>query len=294
MDYSSPIDHEDNQGPTNFIQKLTWLFKGFVFPIWSRPFYKQAAGKSMGAALVFLVVFAALQSIIATISISINLRQFGREIESAYLDGEIPDITIENGRAFASGSGRYVVENNRQIIAVDTTGAMREINTDQYSEGFLLTRDEFHLVNEDGYQVMPLSDINQTFGDPITIDADSTANLWSTISRIINIVVLGGGGLFFSLGRFIYLVLLGLIVWGAASITDKGVDFSKILITGIYANVPTTYLMFILRKFGISFFGLRGVILFVIWGIAIAYVLKMNKIDPLQTNLSAINEYHTD
>jgi len=119
-------------------------------------------------------------------------------------------------------------------------------------------------------------------------------NLWSTISRIINILVLGGGGLFFSLGRFIYLVLLGLIVWGAASITDKGVDFSKILITGIYANVPTTYLMFILRRIGISFFGLRGVILFVIWGIAIAYVLKMDKVDPLQVNLSEINEYHTE
>jgi len=131
MNYSSPIGHEDNQGATSFLQKLTWLSKGFVFPIWSRPFYREAAGKSMGAALVFLLIFAVLQSTIATISVSINLRQFGREIESAYLDGEIPDITIENGRALASGSGRYIVENNRQIIAVDTTGAMQEINTDQ-------------------------------------------------------------------------------------------------------------------------------------------------------------------
>ena len=34
--------------------------------------------------------------------------------------------------------------------------------------------------------------------------------------------MLGGGLLFFSLGRFVYLTLLGLIVWGAVSISHKG------------------------------------------------------------------------
>ena len=44
---------------------------------------------------------------------------------------------------------------------------------------------------------------------------------------------------------------------------------------------PTTYLMFILRRVGVSFFGLRGIFLFVIWGIAIAYVLKVENPDTL-------------
>ena len=57
----------------------------------------------MGAALIFLLVFACFQSIYSTISLAINLNQFGREIDSAYLNGEIPDITIENGIATASG-----------------------------------------------------------------------------------------------------------------------------------------------------------------------------------------------
>lgn len=288
MDHSPPIDHEEKQEATGFLQHLIWLLKGFVYPLWSRPFYKQAASKTMGAALIFLLVFGALQSLVTTTNIAINLSQFGREIDAAYLSGEIPDITIQNGIATVSGSGRYIIENNRQIIALDTTGAMQEIDTSFYSEGFLLTRDEFHLVNEDGYQVLPLSDLNKTFGNPIVLDADSVSGMWSSFALVIDIIVLGGGILFFTLGRFIYLALLGLLVWGVVSITQKNVDFGKILITGIYANVPTTYLMVILRKFGLSFFGLRGMILFVIWGIALAYILKVETKDPIPNDLTGM------
>ena len=286
MEYASPIDHQENQVPTSLSEKFIWLLKGFIFPIWSRPYYQEATTKPMGAALVFLLVFAVIQSIVTTGSVAFNLSQFGREIEASYLKGEIPDITIENGIATVSGSGKYIIENYRQIIAVDTTGSIREIDTTLYSEGFLLTQDEFHLVNEDGYQVLPLSDLNRTFGNPIILDAASVTNLWSRIALVIDIIVLGGGFLFFSLGRFVYLALLGLIVWGAVSINNKGYDFGKVLITGIYANVPTTYLMFILRRLGISFFGLRGVILFVIWGIAMAYVLKIEKTDLIPDDLT--------
>lgn len=281
MDYSPPINPDQSQDATSFLGKIIWMLKGFVFPIWSRPYYREAAGKSMGAALVFLLVFAFFQSVFSTISVAINLNQFGREIESAYLNGEIPDITIENGRATSSGSGQYMVENGRQIIAVDTTGVTREIDTARFSDGFLLTSDELHLVNEDGYQVLSLSDLNKTFGNPIVLDGASVTGFWGKISLIIAVIVLGGGLLFFSLGRFVYLALLGLLVWGAVSISHKGFDFGKILITGIYANVPTTYLMFILRKVGFTFFGLRGILLFVIWGFAIAYVLKSEKYQPL-------------
>ena len=276
MAYSPPINADQNQEASSFLDKIVWLLKGFVFPIWSRPYYRKAAGKSMGAALIFLLAFAFFQSIFSAFSVALNLSQFGREIESAYLNGDIPDITIENGWATASGSGQYMVENGRQIIAVDTTGETREIDTLRFSEGFLLTSDELHLVNEDGYQVLPLSDLNRTFGNPIVLDAASVTGFWGKIALIIAVIVLVGGLLFFSLGRFVYLALLGLLVWGAVSISHKGFDFGKILITGIYANVPTTYLMFILRKVGFTFFGLRGLILFVIWGIAIAYVLKQD------------------
>lgn len=278
MNPSLPISPEESPGKTSFPDKLLWLLKGFVYPIWSRPYYKESTSKPMGAALVFLVVFGLLQAFVSTASVAINLSQINSEIKTAYLNDEIPDITIKSGIATVSGTGRYIIESNRQIIAADTTGSMREIDTTQYSEGVLLTRNELHIVNEDGYQVLLLSDLNKSFGNPIVLDSSSVSGLWSTFSMIINIVVLGGGIIFFTLGRFIYVAVLGLLVWGAVSLKHKDFDFAKILITGIYANVPTTYIMFILRKIGISFFGLRGFILFVIWGIAIAYLLK--KDDP--------------
>lgn len=257
-----------------FSDKLIWLLKGFVYPLWNRPYYKEAASRGMGMALVFLLLFAFLQTIITTTTVATSLSGFSTEIEEAYSSGEIPDIRITNGVASTSGSGKYLIENNRQLVGIDTTGSTVGIDTSQYSEGVLLTRTDIHLVNEDGYQVFPLTELNQTFGDPIVLDAASVTRLWSRIAVFINLSVFFGGYLFYSVGRFIYLVLLGLIVWAAASLSKRGVDFAPILITGIFANVPTTYLMFILRQIGFNFFGLRALILFAIWGIAVAYVLK--------------------
>ncbi len=261
-------------------EKLIWLLKGFVYPVWNRPYYREAANRGMGMALAFLVVFALLQTIVTTTSVASSLSSFGSEIEEAYRSGEIPDIRIEGGTASTSGSGKYLIENNRQLVGIDTTGSILAIDTNQYSEGVLLTQTDIHLVNEDGYQIFPLAELNQTFGDPIVLDGASVTNLWSRIAVLVDLAVFFGGYLWYSVGRFIYLVLLGLIVWAAAALSKKSVDFAPILITGIFANVPTTYLMFILRKIGFTFFGLRALILFTIWGIAVAFILKDRDFSP--------------
>jgi hypothetical protein len=109
MNYTQSIDHQENPETTSILQYFVWLAKGFVYPIWSRPYYKEASHKPMGTAFVFLLVFGVLQAIISTGSIALNLNQFGREIEEAYLSGEIPDIVIEDGIASVSGSGRHII-----------------------------------------------------------------------------------------------------------------------------------------------------------------------------------------
>jgi hypothetical protein len=268
-------------GAERAVDKLIWLLKGFVYPLWNRPFYKEAAKRGMGLTLVFLLIFALLQTIITTTTVASSLSRLSGEIEQAYESGEIPDIRIENGIATSSGTGKYLIENNRQLVAIDTTGATSTIDTNRFSEGILLTRTEVHLVNEDGYQVILLKDLNQTFGNPIVLDSASVTKLWSRIAVFIDLAVFFGGYLFYSVGRFIYLVVLGLVVWAAASLSKKGVDFAPVLITGIFANVPTTYLMFLLRNIGVTFFGLRALLLFGIWGIAIAYVLKEPEEHPV-------------
>jgi len=262
------------EGKERAADKLIWLLKGFVYPLWNRPYYQEAAKRGMGWTLVFLLLFSLLQTIVTTATVASSLSGLSTEIEQAYESGEIPDIRIENGIASTSGSGKYLIANNRQLVGIDTTGATTAIDTKQFSEGILLTRTEIHLVNEDGYQVIPLTDLNQTFGNPIVLDSASVTRLWSRIAVFINLAVFFGGFLFFSVGRFIYLVMLGLVVWAAASLSRKGVDFAPVLITGIFANVPTTYLMYLLRNIGFTFFGLRALLMFVIWGIAIAYVLR--------------------
>ncbi|MEJ2411987.1 MAG: DUF1189 family protein [Anaerolineales bacterium] len=268
------------EGKEGAADKLIWLLKGFVYPIWNRPYYLEAVMRGMGLTLVFLLFFALLQTIVATTTVASSLSRFSTEIERAYVSGEIPDIRIENGIASTSGSGKYLIANNRQLVGVDTTGATPAIDTNQFSEGILLTRTEIHLVNEDGYQVIPLTDLNQTFGNPIVLDSASVTKLWSRIAVFIDLAVFFGGFLFYSVGRFIYLVMLGLVVWAAASLSRNGVDFAPVLITGIFANVPTTYLIFLLRNIGFTFFGLRALLLFGIWGIAMAYVLKVPKGQP--------------
>jgi hypothetical protein len=268
--------------PESITDKLIQLLKGFIYPIWDRPYYKEAAERGMGLALAFLLIFALVQTVVATTNVALSLSGFSGEIKEAYSSGNIPDIRIENGIASTSGSGRYLIENNRQLVGIDTTGSTLAIDTNKYSEGMLLTRTEFHLVNEDGYQVLPLTDFNKTFGNPIVLDAASVTRLWSRIAVFIDLAVFFGGYLFYSVGRFIYLVVLGLVVWAAASLSKKGVDFAPVLITGIFANVPTTYLMFLLRQIGFTFFGLRALILFGIWGIAVAYVLKTQEVLPAQ------------
>lgn len=261
-------------GKERSAEKLIWLLKGFIYPLWNRPYYKEAAKRGMGLTLVFLLFFAILQTIVTTTTVASSLSRLSTEIKQAYESGKIPDIRIENGIASTSGSGKYLIEDNRQLVGIDTTGATSAIDTSRFSEGILVTRTEVHLVNQDGYQIISLTDLNQTFGNPIVLDSASVTRLWSRIAVFIDLAVFFGGYLFYSVGRFIYLVVLGLVVWAAVSLSKKGVDFAPVLITGIFANVPTTYLMFLLRIIGFTFFGLRALLLFGIWGIAIAYVLK--------------------
>ena len=111
------------------------------------------------------------------------------QIQQAFADGEIPEITISNGIAEVSGEQPFIMldgadaNGQSMFVAVDTTGKIKKIDTG-YSQGFLLTRTELHVVNpQNGYQVVPLSDINTMFSqDPIIINAQTTSQAWGVMS----------------------------------------------------------------------------------------------------------------
>lgn len=279
MESNLNIPESKNEHEKGFGSGLLWLLKGFVFPCWSRTFYKKAIEKKVIIAVVFFLMFAFVQTSVTAIQVAIAMKSVGSEISAAYESGEFPTITIKDGIASADGTQPYVFASQRDVIAIDTTGKTREIDTKAYSRGLLLTRTEIHFVNEDGYQVLPLADLHESFGNPILIDKTQVLDLWQKIALGINLIATIGVFLWNSLVRFAYIALLGLVVWGIVSIKRQGTGFGFILITSIYANVPATYILFILKKIGVSFFSLYTLLLIIIWTIVLYVVLKQKDKD---------------
>ena len=268
------IPDSQNEHEKGFVSNMLWLLKGFAFPCWSRTFYKKATEKKVIIAVVFFFIFAFVQTSVTAIQVAIAMKSVGSEISRAYESGKFPTITIKDGIASVDGTEPYIFSSKRDVLAIDTTGNTQEIDTKAYSRGLLLTRAEIHFVNEDGYQVLPLADLHESFGNPILIDKTQALDLWQKVALAINLIATIGVFLWNSLVKFAYIALLGLVVWGIISIKRQGTGFEIILITGIYANVPTLYISFILKKVGVSFFGLYTLLLIIIWAIALRFVLK--------------------
>lgn len=274
-EYGIQRSHPPTDEMGDFTSGLLWFLKGFIYPCGSGSFYQAASKKRLIVVVLFFVVFAFVLTCINTVRIGLAMKDVENDIEMAYESGDFPTITIENGIAHVNGPQPLILaEEARTIIAVDTTGVIREIDTRAYSQGILLTRTELHMVNEDGYQTMPLIDLQEIFGNPIVIDEDQILNLWGRAALLIPLVASVGIFIWNSLVRFAYIALLGIAVWGILSIKQQGISYSPVLITGIYANVPTVYLQFMLGQVGIGFCGLYTILLIIIWVIALSVVLK--------------------
>lgn len=269
---------EKNESKKGFLPNLIWLLKGFVYPCWSREYYRFSIKKRFLHAALFFLVFMFAFSSITTVKFASSLRTIGKEINGAYERGEFPNIYIENGIARTDGKERFIFTNNRTVIEIDTSGQTQSIDTNLYSEGILLTRDEVHFVSDEGYREFPLTELNDAFGNPIILDKTNVLNFWNQVKIIIILFVLFGGYIFNLLIRFLAIVLLGLLVWGIISIKITGIGFNPILITGIYANVPASY-FFLLSKFiGLSFCGLRPLLLIAIWLLVALMVFEKDEI----------------
>ena len=284
MEENSILQPTGNESEENgdFLSWLIFIAKGFIFPCFSPSFYKAASKKKLISPVVFFLLFAIVLTVVGTFQVVDTMGVIGNEIQGAYERGEFPTITIKDGIAQVDGPQPLIFEQDRTLAAIDTTGGMIEIDTRLYSQGILLTRTELHLVNEDGYQVFPLIDLHEGFGNPIIIDKTQALTLWSTISLWINILAFVGILIWNSLIRFIYIVLLGLIIWGFVTIKRKGMGFNPILITGIYANVPVVYLNSILKLVNITFCCLYPMLLVLIWVLALWVVLR-NTEDKTET-----------
>ena len=279
----SEMNAGQNEG--GIADELAWLGRGFFQPLYSLQLYRAAAQKSMIDAILFFVVFGTLLTIISTINLSRTLGSAADDIEQAFASGEFPEIVVQNGLATVRARQPLILmEGGGSIIILDTSGRYQSIDTNRYSQGFLLTRNSLHTYSNGDYQVVQLSDLNSAFGDPIVVNRESALNLWRSFASVFSVVAFIGIGIWNLAIKFMWLTFLAVVIWGAMSAFNIRSAYGQVLTIGIYALVPAVYVSFLLGLIGISFCGLQSALLVAIWTFVGRMTLKPGETPPkLQT-----------
>lgn len=266
-----PIDDAPQEPLGN---RLTWLLKGFAWPCFSRPYYVEATRRRLMVGILFLALFAVLQTLVVGTQTAVLLGQIKGDIARGYAESGFPVIVIADGMASAEPIEPFVWAQQGNAIVIDTTGQMTELDRTQYRQGFMLTRTDLHVLNQGQYQVLPLETLHETFGNPIVINEETAAAAAETIVALLIPLSFIAIYFFSLIIRLLYFIVIGLVIWGITSVKHKGYEYSKVLMVGIFASVPTWYLTFLLELMGISFCLFYTIVLVAIWGIAMAFVLR--------------------
>lgn len=251
---------------------LEFVIKGFFFPCFDLSFYVEGVAKKNNIFLFYLIFTVAL-ALVPTFQVAEIIYINGIKLKSLYARGEIPAITISDGIAKSNPSKPYIYIDNTSIFAIDTTGEMKRIDP-QYISGVLITYNELHQLTPSGYRVNKLAVYNQLFGDPISVNAANISDyfnkilIWGTVATFFAVTMWN------VLAKICFILLAGLLLWQFALLLKKQASYKSVIITGIFANVPATYTIFMLKQANITSFILFPVILLIVWAIALREVLK--------------------
>ena len=281
---SAPAVAVQKSAPSGFLHELAWFFSGAVLPLGSLSFYREAARRKVGIAILFFFTFTILITILTTISVAVGMAGFVSEIRQAYQRGTVPAITIRAGVAQVDGPQPAIFFNDRTsqgaiLVAADTTGRLTEIDRSRYTQGVLLTRTELHILNPNqGYQRVPLSDLNTMFNqDPLLINEQTVSTAWVTFSAVVAVLVFIGLVLWNSVVRLMIIAMLALILWGIGTLFRPKVGFGPFIITGLYAIVPAIYISHLFNRSNVTFPGLQTVLLLIFWAAALIGALSDEK-----------------
>jgi uncharacterized protein DUF1189 len=281
---SEPAAVMESSPRSGFLSDLAWLFSGAVLPIGSLWFYRKATQRSVGLAVLFFFVFTVIITIVSTITIGVAMAGAVRNIRAAYQQGRIPEIIIAGGVAQVSGPQPAILLDDRTsrgaiFVAVDTTGEISSIDESRYTQGFLLTRTELHILNpSQGYQRVPLSELNKLFGkDSLVINEESVSGAWVAFSAIMTVLIFIGLVLWNSIVRLMIVATLALIFWGIATLFRPKIGFGPFIITGLYAVVPAVYLSHLFTRSQVSFPGLQTILLLLFWTAGLVASLSQYK-----------------
>ena len=266
-------ENSDNPG---CLSEAGWLLGGAALPMASLTFYRKAAQKSVGSALLFFFIFTIVIAIATSIGVGLTLFSAMDNIEEAYASGSIPEITISGGVAQVDAGQPFVLfdeynnQGQRLLVMTDTSGKVTSIDRSVYVQGFLLTKTELHILNRGDYQRVNLRDLNASFEkDPILINAETVKQAWSAFSVLIVIIVFIGLVIWHSIIRLMIVATLALVVWGIVSLFRNNTNYGSIIITGLYALIPAIYISRLFSRASLTFPGLQTFFLFVFWVIGL-------------------------
>jgi len=270
------VDKKENG--LNYLGQLGWFLSGTVLPMGSLSYYRKAAQKRVGSAILFFVVFTVAISTLASIALALSTFSFSSSIQKAYADGTIPEISISHGIASVNGDQPAILLNDRDasgqyiLVAVDTTGEIKEIDTDRFSQGFLLTRTELHMVTpQNGYQTLPLSELNLMFEkDPLIINAQTVSQAWMVMALAFVVLAFIFLVLWNTVIRLMIIAVIALMFWGIVTLVKPNTDFGPVIITGLYAIVPAIYLSHLFSRSNFSFPGIQTFFLLVFWVVGLS------------------------
>jgi hypothetical protein len=267
--------------------ELSWIAASFVLPLASSSFYRRAARRSTGSAVLFFMSFWAIITLVTTLGLTLKLGQASSEIRRAFDTGAIPQITIHNGIATVQGKQPVIlVDNNDVFVAIDTTGKFTSIDRSKYRTGFLLTRTDLVVLSTSNYQALPLGDLQEAFQqDPLVINGETMSQFWRGFTGIMAIFILIGLGFWNLAVRFIYLVVVAVVVWGVANLFRSKTPYGVVLSLGMYVFVPVIYVVNIFDRLGSSFFLLQTLILVVAWLVALNLALSKDSFGHLGEGL---------
>jgi hypothetical protein len=277
--------------PKGCLSSAGWLGAGFVLSCFSPTFYYRAARIPLVFAMGFFFLFALIGSTLQTMGLARGMFQVAGRIWDVHAEGDFPTITIAGGMAEVDAPQPYIIyDQNRTLVALDTTGVLMDIDRERYSQGLLLTRRHLILLTGWGdYSRQSLRDLQLAAGTaPIVLDGDTvtgTMTALGTIATVIGFLVLF---LWNSIGRLAVLILIALFFWTAAFLLRKETSFGEIASVGIYSIVPATYLHLLLSQVGVSFLGLFTLLSAVIWLGALFLAFFPRRKDLSPTGLSAL------
>jgi hypothetical protein len=271
------VQSEEIPAGPGCLSQVGWFLSGAVLPMASLSYYRKAAQKSVGSAILFFVFFTVVLSTLSTISLAVGMFSAIGEIKQAFDDGTFPEITITNGVAEVDGQQPYIMVNdvdadgNPMFLGIDTTGEITSMDESYYYQGFLLTRTELHMLTpRNGYQVLPLSELNTAFEkDPIIINGETMSQAWGVMTIIFVIVAFIFLVLWFTVVRLMFIAMVALVFWGIVTLIKPNTGFGPVIITGLYALVPAIYVSHLLSRSDFTFPGVQTLLLLIFWVIGL-------------------------